>query len=179
MPCDEPSAARFALSSLSAGYFAGDSTFGGPGCSGDGTTLGGRVDSSIALRGPTASDNCVLGVATTAVSGGVSTLIDWGPSPFSSNAQSAQQTTRSSQARAVRLTVDHADVSPRMIRVYYSPDSNFSQLVEVLSVAAPPELASVTEATVGFGGISVSMPACCCSYLHQQSGSTMLAAAAG
>lgn len=179
MLCDEPSAACLALSSLNAGYFAGDSTFGGPGCTGDGTTLGRRVDSSIALRGPAASDYCVLGVATAAVVGGVSTLLDWGPSPFSSNAQSAQQTTRGSQARAVRLTVDHADVSPRMIRVYYSPNSNFSQLVEVLSVAAPAVLASVTEATVGFGGISVSMRECCCFFLHQLSGYVMPAAAAG
>lgn len=143
-----------------AGLFSGGAEFGGSDCTSDGTVVGGRVDNSIALRGPSGSTSlsgyCVLGVATSATVEGVSTLIDWGPNPSSSSAASAQFTTQASQARAVRLTLDHADVSPRMVRVYYSPDSNFSRLTQVISVVAPAKLLAVAKVYLGFGGVSVS-----------------------
>lgn len=115
----------------------------------DGTQLGGRTSSSIALRGSATGGMCLLAAATTAGSGS-QTLIDWGP-----QSQSAQATTRQSAARAVRITLDHAGVASRVLRVYYSPDASFANLVEVLSIRAPSDLTGATSVTVGFGGVSV------------------------
>lgn len=131
-----------------AGAFTADSSAGGSGCAADGTEPLGRANNSISLRGP-APNYCRLANATVLVpsgGGGSSTPIDFGDSAAS----------RQSAARAVRITVDHAAVFVRTVRVFLSPDASFDNLVEVLTLLAPSALRAATGVTIGLGGVSVS-----------------------
>lgn len=99
-----------------------------------------------------------------------SSAIDWGVTAKSVGASAAQSAAsgmaRGSASRAVRITIDHAGVYSRTMRVYYSPDASFSNLVEVITVQVPTALQSAASVTVGFGGVSVSSACSCASGLQ-------------
>lgn len=99
--------------------------------------------------------------------GMVPTTVDFGPAYTSGPAFvigggpdvsiPATLTTRVTASRAVRITLDAIGSSPRMLRVYYSPDDDFAHLTLALAIEAPPKLQAAINATVGFTAVNVRL----------------------
>lgn len=121
------------------------------------------VHNSIVLRGSDGlgtvyETHCRLSVNTSAAGPGVPSFpVDFGPVWVSGqSAAAAQATTRASSSRAVRVTVDPMGASPRMVRVYYSPNEDFANLALAVAAQAPDKLQEAINATVGFVAANVS-----------------------
>lgn len=114
---------------------------------------------------------CLLACSTTsmAVATAKPVDVDFGPTyDLGSSSQSQGQSqgqslgqgllwndTRVLSSRAVRVTLDPMGVSPRMLRVYYSPDEDFANLALAVAVEAPQQLQAAENATVGFSSTGV------------------------
>lgn len=164
-PLTDVSASMLAALTLFAGAFCKDSRYSGTGCSASGTSPGGVTNQSIAVRGPASGSStagyCRLDCNTTAVAAGISSAsLNYGPVySYGGNATAALLTTRVTNSRAVRVTLDPRGYSPRMIRVYYSSTEDFINLALSTSVEAPAQLQNATSVSIGITGASVSRAA--------------------
>lgn len=145
---------------LRAGGFCADSRYGGSSCSSDGTASQTSTSQSIAVRGPmgasTADGYCRLACNTTAAAIGVSPIsVSYGLA-YQGGYSVAQGGSRADSSRAVRITLDPRGASPRMLRVYYSPNEDFANLALAVAVEAPSKLQNALNATVGISATGVS-----------------------